>query len=332
MDPDEKDPHKSLELIPSGHDIQVKWHVPQPYYPTTLFCANQFVNVYAFDVDSLSYAVRFTPSDLAAYPGYQLTDIRYGATGEEYNMIANNTPTVNYTLRVWEAENNQTPTLIYEQPVPDEVANFTFGWHTLALDNPVPIDNSKNLLFGIHMQKKNILPATTPIFFALYDKTPTVAEQGNLIFFDNTWTMLDNDSCNWSLIASIVPIGPVQSYTIKRNGDNLVTSLPADQTTYLDTNVPAGTYDYNLIANYSTFSDKPIYGTISFTPAGITVVVSDDEIIRKVAVYNLQGGLVYRNNVVNATWQTVRQTLPDYPCIVQVVTQSGAVKTTKYLR
>ncbi|GHT02285.1 hypothetical protein AGMMS49525_05530 [Bacteroidia bacterium] len=344
MDPEAKNPHKNLDVAATGNDIQVKWQVPQPYLPSTLAYTDRTpVSAWSIDSRELTYAVRFTPNDIASYPGYQLTAVSYGILDSPgLNLIVDGSPTLKYTLCVWAGGNGTAPqTLIYDQEVDDNADNFSAGWHKIRLKKAVPIDSSKDLWFGIRIKKKRpSLISEIDMYPFACDAGPRVQGKGNWLFDGTDWdTAMTQDEqenlveidTNWALSASIEPIGSVQSYTIARNGMDLITSLPVNQTTYLDKNVPAGTYNYSMIAKYPTFDSNPIYGTISFAPAGITVVVQDDEMIRKVTVYNLQGGLVYRNNAVNATWATVRSTLQSYPCIVQVVTQQGVVKTTKLL-
>ncbi|MDR0833095.1 MAG: M6 family metalloprotease domain-containing protein [Candidatus Symbiothrix sp.] len=334
MDPAEKDPYKTLELTAVGNDVRVQWQTPKPYLPSTLFYADQVASAWSIVVNERTYAVRFTPDDLEIYPGYQLTAISYGVLNSNINLVVAGSPTLKYTLCVWTGGNGTAPQiLVHEQDVPDLASNFNAGWHKIALDSPITIDSSKDLWFGIRVTKKNpFLVLDGPIYPFACDAGPKVLGKGIWTFEGGVWdNNATRDYNNWALNASIEPTESVQSYLIKRNGGDL-TSVLAGTTTYLDPNVPAGDYEYSLIANYLTFSAEPIYGGISIDPTDITVVVSDEEMIRTVTVYNLQGGLVYRNNAVNANWSTVRHTLPDYPCIVQVVTQSGVVKTTKHLR
>ncbi|GAP71359.1 M6 family metalloprotease domain protein [Candidatus Symbiothrix dinenymphae] len=330
-------PDEKLKVTGLGSNIQVKWDAPSAYSANELTHANSIATANAMPgrADGC-FAVRFAPSDLTNYPGFQLSAISYGvlnASGtSNVNLIYNGKTTMTYSVCVWQGRSGDAPeTLVREQAVPDAVANFSAGWHTIELTEPVLLDTSKDLWFGIRLTKKQPAPPTNIEIYPLAcDKGPRVVDKGNWVFMNNTWGKVSNVTANWALKASVKPTGTLQTYTLARNGTELAV-LPKNTTEYLDTNVPPGVYEYRMVANYSTFDAGALYGHIAFGVTGVSGIVAEDDIIQKVVVYSLSGTLLYRNNAVNARWQTVREQIPHGTCIVQITTQQGVTKSIKYI-
>ncbi|GHT44805.1 hypothetical protein AGMMS49965_21120 [Bacteroidia bacterium] len=331
-------PPRNLELSNSNNTVNLTWLSPDAHPAATLTHAkNEIAISYSWATDGIGIATRFASNDLVDYPGYKLTAISYCITNNPtYNLIYNGKPSMTFTLCVWKGGNGKEPeTSICEQDVPDNVAHFSAGWHSIALTKPVLLDNFNDLWIGIRTKKKEPALLNKNIYFMPSDAGPVVSGKGNWLFDGNKWWVCTDNygkeiNANWLLRAAIEPISSVESYTVSRNNVALPL-VAANQTKFIDRNVPSGNYDYSVVANYATVKSEPVWGNISLNGSGIAVVL-DDEMIQKISVYDFSGRLIYTNHAVNATWQTVRNRLPAYPCIVQMVTQQGVVKTVKHLR
>ncbi|GHT25070.1 hypothetical protein AGMMS4957_19220 [Bacteroidia bacterium] len=331
-------PPRNLEIFNSNNTVNLTWLPPEVHPVATLaHAADKVERAYSLPTDEIEIASRFVPEDLVEYPGYELDAIGYGVLDNpKINLIYRDKPSMTFTLCVWQGGGGNKPeTLIYEQNVPDNVTHFSAGWHSIALEQPVPLDNFNDLWIGFRAKKKPSL-GSLDIYCIPCDTTgPFISGKGNCLFYGDEWRVFTDDdekeiNVSWSLRAAIKPISSVESYTVSRDAVELPL-VAAEQTEFIDRNVPSGNYNYSVVANYATIKSAPVWGNISLNASGIAVVL-DDEMIQKISVYDFSGRLIYANHAVNAIWQTVRNRLPAYPCIVQMVTQQGVVKTVKHLR
>lgn len=127
----------------------------------------------------LDLALRFAPSDLAAYEGKSITKIKFHP-GPVPNMAA-------YQLKIWEAQPGALPELMYSQ----SVEGITFGqWNEFELTSAWAIDTSKELWFGVSISQGGSVG---------FDAGPAEPGKGNK--FGNGIEWYDWGSGNWTIQA-----------------------------------------------------------------------------------------------------------------------------------
>jgi hypothetical protein len=134
-------------------------------------------------------AIRFDPSQLTDYDGYQISEVKfYPLTG--YPAA--------YSITLWEGP--EPPTLIKVQS-----AAITSGvWNTIYLDELFYVDASQDLWVGVWIQD---YPAGT--YPAGCDSGPAIAGNGDLYSVDDgvSWSSLYNSdglNYNWNLEVYLV--------------------------------------------------------------------------------------------------------------------------------
>jgi photosystem II stability/assembly factor-like uncharacterized protein len=216
-----------------------------------------------------SVASRWESSAITAYDGMQIKRIKFFPREENCE----------YSIRVWTGEN--AATLVLDQVV----TNFTNeAWNTVVLDTPVTIDASQELWFGYRCNTQAGFPAGVDAGPANAGYGDLLSEDGV------TWTSISNAydlDYNWNLQAMLMnadgemvefapvaqkaaPATPAIStssfaagnlgapassraltgYKVMRDGAEIATIDDFSTTTYTDSGLDAGTYEYTIIAVY----------------------------------------------------------------------------------
>ncbi|HRX97550.1 MAG TPA: carboxypeptidase regulatory-like domain-containing protein, partial [Bacteroidales bacterium] len=262
-----------------GDDVLLVWNPPD----TTGYNWLHWDNEENYDAVGLTsggtfeIASRWEPSDLQPYDGYYLTKI---------NFYLEEQP-ISVKLRVWTGEN-------FSNLVVDQVVSsyFVQSWQTVTLDNPVLIDASEELCFGIEYNHE------IGYLVAGIDGGPAIQEYGDMVNAGTGWSSLyvltsGNLDGNWNL-AGMVSTDPggkspaftllkeqknsfnpdysfsgkpctkktksVKStldflnYNIYRNSEFLATS---QEPTYLDEDILPGEFSYYVTALYDDGESEP---------------------------------------------------------------------------
>ncbi len=186
-------------------------------------------------------AVRFTGEDLTDYNQMYLTKVKFWP----------HAPNCTYTLKVWSGGNQSNPgTLIHEQLI----NNITIdAWNEVQLSNPVLVNSTQELCFGIHY-------STSAGFPAGLDAGPAINYKGNLMYWNGSWTTLLNLSAsqdrNWNIQGYVAFPNAGRSerallgYSVYRNGSLLNNNL-LNELNYSDFALENGQYSYYVTASYS---------------------------------------------------------------------------------
>jgi hypothetical protein len=133
---------------------------------------------------SFDIAMRFNPSQLAEYDGYEISAVKFfPVTGY---------PTL-YSVTIWEG--TEPPDLLHVQ----DISIVSGMWNTAYIDQAFYVDASKDLWIGVWIQD---YPAGT--YPAGCDAGPAFAGKGDLYSVDDgqTWSSLynaDGLNYNWNL-------------------------------------------------------------------------------------------------------------------------------------
>ena len=197
---------------------------------------------------------RFSTTDLAPYHGKQLTAISF---------IPDSSATT-YTLVVFVGGGLNGPsyftsgTQVINQTV--SPASLTNGvWNTIPLNNPVSIDASQELWFGIYVEA----PAgSSPIRMA----TPYVPQKGCIYKSSTTpfnhWTEYHTEEMYCAALKATIQELPItlNHYQVDRMSSTLGTT---NATTYTDTVPSVGDYDYAVWAVWSNGCRAAARGSIT---------------------------------------------------------------------
>lgn len=209
-------------------------------------------------------ATRYTTNDLAAYNGYQFTDVLFAP--------AINTSFATYEVVVFKGgsmnplDTTFTPgTLIYSQPV---TTMLTAGAvNTIPLNTPITIDASQELWVGIHI--------ITLYGYPIYVTSASDATYHNQTLVGNstytTWHPLSVSSgaeYTWCIGMKVTNnANRPQGYMVYRNMSPL-TPTPINGTTFVDSVDINGTIQYNVTALYPNSCES--------TPISATIEMDDD--------------------------------------------------------
>ncbi|MBR6161490.1 MAG: C10 family peptidase, partial [Bacteroidales bacterium] len=143
-------PPTNLTLAQNNRKIDLQWDAPvyiPTSYPITWDSVITGFTYYSTNLP-VEYLQRYESSDLTAYHNKNLTSISfYAITGNSYKIMV-------YTGGVY-TYNGLTPDV---KVVEQTVSSFQSGWNTIILDQPVRIDTSKELWFGISVQSDDSTP------------------------------------------------------------------------------------------------------------------------------------------------------------------------------
>jgi hypothetical protein len=264
---DECNPPQNLTIAQSGNNIVLGWNEPvtpsiQQY---NLSWLNDLAANFSIGTAIQHYFVqRFETSDLAPYHGKKLTSISFVPyqTATTYKLVVYQGGGLRDSYYL------QSGTKILEQNV--NLSTLTSNtWNTIQLDQPVTIDASQELWFGIYMEA----PAGG---YPIRLGTPYVAKKGLIMkhatYPDNTWYELGNGGYSYcfALKATIedVPV-LLTNYQIDRNEELAGTT---GNTSYTDPVIYNDEYNYTVWAVWSNGCKAPARDVITVSglcdPAG----------------------------------------------------------------
>jgi hypothetical protein len=193
---------------------------------------NAYEGALSNDVVPFIAANMYPAEDLAAYEGYQLTSISFWRTTNPYE------DDLAEPKFKWFVSQGG------ERLFSEEVVNSKLRWNTIQLENPIPIDVSKPLYYGVEVVECD--PEDWPLgagtFYSEDANGGTdmmIANgRGNIYSEDDgqTWIRISDvcDICLYDLYCiratlakdpSIEPKEHVMGYRVLRNGENLVGML-----------------------------------------------------------------------------------------------------------
>jgi len=111
-------------------------------------------------------AVRWNSDVLAEYEGEYITAVRFFPAEAQ----------ASYSIRIWEGD---SANLVYEQAISDPLIS---QWNTICLDTIHPIDVTKDLWIGYHIESETGYPAGV-------DDGPAY-EDANMMYWDGQWQTL----------------------------------------------------------------------------------------------------------------------------------------------
>lgn len=253
------------------NNVRLEW-----YAPGTVLAEPQWMhwdtgnNTNAIGTNSpiqFMVASRFTPENIEELnvAGLYINSIRFWPHEGD----------ATYTVKVWTG-GSASPLNPGEEVHSQAAANVQAGqWNEVQLDESVRIEPDQEIWFGYHIDT----PGGTP---AGVDGGPHTNEYGNIMFFNNAWTVLtalnQDLTYNWNLqayagseegesrVVSRSRLGKDRTadsannrallgYKIMRDDEVLETEF--EGLVYNDTDLEPGNYMYSVIAQYTTGESDP---------------------------------------------------------------------------
>jgi hypothetical protein len=252
-------------------------------------------------------AARWTPAQLSDYSGHLKID-------EVAFLPAESSAT--YNIRVWTGEGADT--LVVDQPV----ASPHIGqWNYVYLTPPVPLDITRELWIGYHINTPTGYPAGV-------DDGPAHDGYGNMMYYDSAWqTSLQINPAlnfNWNISCHIIgepgpPFLYIKIYREANNGGYQFLDL-VDYYPYQDTSIVLSDfYCYKVTALWTKYADtcesapsneacevvmlgsgEPLQEDIIKiypNPAHDRLNIESNETIEKIRIYNLLGELILEKEI-----------------------------------
>ena len=285
-------------------------------------------NVEPDSYDALSH---WLPNDLTPYDDWYITEISF------YPNSSNPSTVNDYTLNIYTGAD--TLTLIVDQAIHPDSLTFD-QWNTFTLDTPYQIDASVDLWFGANNDSGTEIsgyPFGT-------DNGPAIDEKGDVLYyasdssiyyFHGEWGL----NYNWNISATVVNsleepkqkssrienalmdnYKSMDGYNIYRDGVKVNSSI-VTETSYTETSVADGNYDYFVTAVFTagesiasnTVNVQLPYGSVGIpqveikeltiypNPVKDNLFVQLEELSNEplsLRIFDQQGKLVYSQEII----------------------------------
>ncbi len=275
-------PPVDLTATVDGNDVTIGWTSPEgPIegdWLSWIVGDDSANSVGTNAVANFDVAHRFEAADLTAYAGQTITQIKFLPAYE--NCI--------YTVKVWTGGSaTNAGTLVTSQVVTAPTIN---EWNLAILNTPVPIPATGELWFGYNINTQGGYPGGC-------DAGPAVGGKGNMIYFNSAWQPLTALAAtlnyNWSIkafaqegvvaknapqpivmedysrsfnsgvlasapiVRSKSPQRAITGFKVFRDGTLLSTITDPAVSSYIDMELPNGTYTYGVSAVYNNGESDP---------------------------------------------------------------------------
>jgi hypothetical protein len=262
----------SANYVEEENKVHVQWSDPHGFVNLrySIFDSPQdVVSSIGNGGESIIAVNKYIAEDLSAFEGYKLTSISF-LRGMNPESSAVSDPTFKWYVSQGEGR-------LFDQ----EVGNTQAGvWQTITLDNPVTIDNTKPLYYGVEVTQHDPLdwPLATGYVWReefvngmiMYYGTSVVDGRANLFSVDggNTWDKLSNnlngDPQIFLFRATLAKDFDAETktrlvgYRVFRDGINMLgTQNLTTLNNYTDTLPIQGTNCYKIQAFYITGNASP---------------------------------------------------------------------------
>ncbi|MCL2065273.1 MAG: T9SS type A sorting domain-containing protein [Candidatus Cloacimonetes bacterium] len=252
----------TAEEVPEG--LQLNWDIPtslERWFSYASDSINPGLTIPFSDLDAngLIFAHRYPKSELDYFSvtGGYLAKVKFGLLN-----VSAPSPLV-YTIKIWTGGVEINPStynageLVYEQVIPTSLTvDKNREFVEIDLDNLVLIPSDKEMWIGIHVD-------VTEDYVLCVASGDGKSGYGNLINYQGNWTRLNN-LVPWH--SSV----PIHAYAVE-NEENIDIPTPlgylafrnaefltiTTETSFLDRNLPKGTYLYELYALYENGASYP---------------------------------------------------------------------------
>ena len=263
----------TAQNVNGNKDIQLNWQTPFVNAWAT-FAGNFYTTSYIPSGGSqFSSVVRFSTDSIQKFQGSSLTKVRFAMKNLQCK----------YAVQIWWSDPEMFPA---GAPVANQAVNnpaTTNNNFEVTLNTPIALVSNKDLWIGIQY---TLNPMT---YVAGIDAGPSVP-YSNYAYIGNSWSPMSDNSNNW-YIAGYMDFGsgalkaPADNWLRASNAtaatgsnyivyrDNKQIATPT-QSTYTDSNVPAGNHIYCVSIKYSdgTESEQTCVQAVSLNPVAMVPV------------------------------------------------------------
>jgi hypothetical protein len=237
------DAYSELLIVDFAHDVAVDITSPSSKVPTDWLYYDDGINANAVAATAggeWESAIRLTPTELAGFDGYSITEVQfyYG-----YNALSN--PGNSFDVIIFDEGTATTPgPLLYTQPFV-EGPSTTGHIVNIVLASDVTLDTSKDIWVGIQVHDQ----LTSGNYPFGCDAGPVVAGKGQWADLGSGWTQLTYG--NWQIRAGIeVSSGPPGVDMWIGCGEQEICADIINKGTYDEVDDPSTICDYEGIIVY----------------------------------------------------------------------------------
>ncbi len=221
--------------------------------------------------------VRYDATDLANFSGANLTQVKFYPRNAQ----------ASYTLKVWTGGSYDGTNFVPGTEAVSQTIDAieTFAWNTVTVDADISLVADQELWIGIETVTPNGYPLGV-------DAGPAVTGKGDLIFFNGGWNLISNLGNNKNFLIQAYIEGArinyrdpleITAYNIYRNNTIIQSIADANDTTWVNTDVPNGVWEYYVTALYGTDMSEPSNTVVVDTtppvynpPSNFTAVIVDE--------------------------------------------------------
>lgn len=254
----------NLQGSPNSSNALLTWTAPASETTVLQYGTSGFLGGVGYTNDQNYWAQRFPASTLAQYAGMAINKV--SVYFRELGA---------YILYVYKGDETGTWELVQQK-------NYTctgLGWKDITFSSPTFVDYTKDLWIVMYAPSSISYPAT----YCSYSGSG-MTDAAYISKNGDQWTKYGNNDVSW-LIKTYMTDG-TYTYRVYRNNNIIATTI--NGTTYIDSNLQGGTYDYHITTNYYG-GESDASNTASVHIQSYNISVSADPNVGG----SVQGGGVY---------------------------------------
>lgn len=218
----------NLQATVSGNNVNLSWQAPASEELIMQYGTGSVTNNFGYDGGTY-WAHRYPVSTLSEYAGMAIEKVAF------YSHNAGS-----YTVSIYKGDIAYPTELLYQQSY-----NATAeSWQDIVFSTPIVIDYTKDLWIVFYSETSN------PASYCPYSSTG-VEDASLYSQTGQRWEIMTDRS--W-LIKTYITNG---TYTYKLYRDNNVVANNINNSSYTDSNVPIGFFNYHVTTNYYSFESDP---------------------------------------------------------------------------
>ena len=258
----------NLYAFPSNQSVSLTWTTPVPESAVLQYGTGSLVNSCGYGGNSDVYwAQRFPASILSQYAGMAVNKVSV------YFKYAGS-----YTLFLYRGNEISITELIYQR----NYSAFAGSWQDINIANPIVVDYTQDLWVVLYTSSSIQYPAS----YCSYSGNG-VENAAYISTSGQSWMLYGDNEYSW-LMKTYLTDG-TYTYNLYRNGDVVAANLGSS--TYTDSNLPDGFYDYHVTTNY--------FGGESDPSNTVNVMVGNPTYTVNVSAEPSNGGMVSGGGTYN---------------------------------
>ena len=240
----------NLQGTPNGTSANLSWTAPASETTILQYGTSTMLSAVGYTGNTGTYwAQRYPASTLAQYAGMAVNKVSV------YFYSAGS-----YTLYIYKGNETGTTELVQQK----SYTNSGSGWKDITLTTPAPVDYTQDLWVVMYAPSSINYPAV----YCSYSGSG-VADAHYISYSGDTWTQHAHNGSNTNISWLMKTYMTDGTYTYRVYRNNTAVATNVSGTTYTDSNLANGTYNYYVTTNY--------YGGESDASNTVSVVIDGSQ-------------------------------------------------------